>query len=142
MDPCSSLLPRESSRNRAAKGIESARRPLFEPDAKRIEPARQWTRTGSSLVIPRLESTGLEATLDSKDSSPLGSCTTLLLGNRGALAHSRGVREPPIHIPLRAPETARPPCFLASQASRFLLPTHLPGTTFLHPHCHTGIQRR
>ena len=43
-DPCSSLLPRESSWNRAAKGIESARGPLFEPDAKRIEPPRQWTR--------------------------------------------------------------------------------------------------
>ena len=86
VDPGSSLLPRESSRNRAAKGIESARGPLFEPDAKRIEPdtkgiepPHQWTRAGSSLVTPRLESTRLETTLNSKDSSPLGSCTTLIL---------------------------------------------------------------
>ena len=43
------------------------------------------------------------------------------LGNRGALAHRRGVREPPIHIPPPAPETTRPPRFLASHTSRFLL---------------------
>ena len=53
MDPCSSLLPRESS-------------PLVDP---------------CSSLMPRessLHANGLEATLDSKDSIPLGSCTTLL----------------------------------------------------------------
>ena len=65
-----------------------------------------------------------------------------LLGNRGVLAHTRGVREPPIHIAPRAPDTTRPPCFLASQTSRFLLPTHHPGWIFMRPHCHTGILRR
>ena len=62
MDPCLSRLkpPRDSS-------------PLVDPCSSRQEATWQETQVRSSRV-----QTGLEAPPGSKDSSPLGSCTTLL----------------------------------------------------------------